>query len=224
MPITLQSWLDRTSIRPTGSSDISAVFEISAHGSGVESARARARTVLTLDVSGSMKGEPLAHVIKSVDRILDAIGEGDEIAVVSFSNEATLVVPPVKCDAAGKRLVRSRASKLYADRGTNIEAGLRLSAEVLAETPAGMRRGVILLSDGAPNVGVHTAEGLRDVAREYKPGIAFFSLGYGRDHSEDVLQRSATATNTWPIRRHARVRSRERSARKATSSRRRSSS
>lgn len=187
MPITLQTWLDRTSIRPEGTSELSAVFEIAANGSGVERTRARARTVLALDVSGSMKGEPLAHVIKSVDRILDAIGEDDEVGIVAFSNDAREVVNPIKCDAFGRRIVRSRAVKLRAEHGTNIEAGIRAAAAMAFETPPGMRRGVILLSDGAPTVGVHTAEGLRAVAREYKPGISFFSLGYGHDHSEDVL-------------------------------------
>jgi len=45
----------------------------------------------------------------------------------------------------------------------------------------------VLLSDGAPNVGAHTAEALREVVRKHKPSIAFFSLGYGPDHSEDIL-------------------------------------
>lgn len=187
MPITLQTWLDRTSIRPHANSELSAVFEIAAHGSGIESARARARTIMALDISGSMQGAPLAHVIKSVDRILDAISEDDEVGIVAFSQDAKRIVDPVRCDASGKRHVRRLVGKLFTEGSTNIEAGLRCSAQMLADVPAGMRRGVLLLSDGAPNVGANTADGLRAVAREYKPGISFFALGYGPNHSEDVL-------------------------------------
>jgi hypothetical protein len=88
---------------------------------------------------------------------------------------------------AGKRLVRERVTRLGVSANTNIEAGLDMAASLLASTPAGVRRGAILLSDGAPNRGAHTAEGLREVAKRHRPGISFFALGYGRDHSEDVL-------------------------------------
>ncbi|MBX3226635.1 MAG: FHA domain-containing protein [Labilithrix sp.] len=187
MPLTLHTWLDRSSLRPAGESRLSAVFEIVSHGAAVEGARPRSRTVLALDVSLSMKGAPIAQVIRSVDRLLDALGPEDEVGIVAFSERAVRVVDPVKVDAHGKRLVRSRVGRLTVLSGTNIEAGLEASAAMLASTPSGMRKGVVLLSDGAPNVGAHTAEALREVVRKHKPGISFFALGYGPDHSEDVL-------------------------------------
>src|SRR5262249_46252460 len=142
----------------------------------------------------SMKGEPIDQVIRSVDRLLDALdggpragGAADEIGIVAFAQGATRVVDPVRVDAAGKRLVRSRVGRLPVDASTNIEAGLDLSAKMLEDTPAGMRRAVVLLSDGAPNVGAHTVEALRDVVRRHRPYVSFFCLGYGADHSEQIL-------------------------------------
>jgi hypothetical protein len=58
---------------------------------------------------------------------------------------------------------------------------------MLATTPESWRRGVVLLSDGAPTVGAHTAEALREVVRRHRPDVSFFALGYGADHAEDVL-------------------------------------
>lgn len=194
MPITLQAWLDSSSIRPTGASRLSVAFEITAHRSekeGAPRARLGARTVLALDVSLSMKGTPLMHVIQSVDRILEAVGEDDEIGIVAFSELATRVVEPVKADAAGKRLIRSRVTRLTAYRGTNIEAGLVTSAAMLSgdldSRAPDRKRGVVLLSDGEPNVGAHTPEALREVVAKLKPGVSFFCLGYGRGSSEDIL-------------------------------------
>ena len=191
MPVTVQAWLDRSSLRPAGETRISAVFEIGAHGSADAGApRPLSRTVLALDVSGSMSGTPLANVVKSVDLILGAVGEDDEIGVVAFSDGATCVVEPVKADAAGKRLIRSRVGRLEADRGTNIEAGLDTSAAMLVEarkTGRERRSGVILLSDGEPNVGASTPAALRDAVTRHKPGVSFFCLGYGRGSSEDIL-------------------------------------
>ncbi|MBX3262776.1 MAG: VWA domain-containing protein, partial [Labilithrix sp.] len=193
MPLALSVWLDRSSLRPDEDGRCAVAVELAASGAPVEGARPPARTILALDVSASMKGEPLEHVIRSVDRLLDALGgerdgaPADEVGIVAFSDDAARVVEPVRVDAAGKRLVRARVGRLVADRGTNIEAGLERAAEMLADAPATTRRGVVLLSDGAPNVGAHTAEALREIVRRHRPAISFFSLGYGLDHCEDVL-------------------------------------
>lgn len=191
MPLTLSTWVDRSCIRADGrASDegkLSVAFEVDAVGTAAERERLPARTVLAIDVSASMKGEPLEHVIRSVDRLLDALGPNDEIGIVAFSDDAARVVEPVRVDGAGKRLVRSRVGRLQAESETNIEAGLDLAAEMVAAAPAGMRRGVVLLSDGAPNVGAHTSDALRAVVRRHRPFVSFFSLGYGVDHCEDVL-------------------------------------
>jgi hypothetical protein len=77
--------------------------------------------------------------------------------------------------------------RLRVDASTNIEAGLDLAAKMLEDAPSGMRRGVVLLSDGAPNVGAHTADGLREVVRRHRPAVSFYSLGYGPDHAEEIL-------------------------------------
>src|SRR5205085_6358148 len=104
-------------------------------------------TVLALDVSGSMQGEPLEHVLKSVDVILDALRPVDAIGVVAFSDGATVVIAPAPLDAAHKRLVRSRVARLFAEGSTNVEAGLEAAFGLVADG------GVVLLSDGIPNRG-----------------------------------------------------------------------
>jgi Ca-activated chloride channel homolog len=187
MPIALSSWIDRTSLRPDKPDGCSVALELTASGVAAEGKRVAARTVLALDVSLSMKGEPLDQVVRSVDRLLDALSPEDEIGVVAFAANATRVVDPVKVDAAGKRLVRSRVGRLFVESSTNIEAGLDLAAAMHRTTPPEMRRGVVLLSDGAPNVGAHTADLLREVVRRHRPGVSFFSLGYGDDHAEEIL-------------------------------------
>jgi Ca-activated chloride channel family protein len=189
MPLELSLWVDRSSLEPDREGRCALAIELQASGARAELERRTARTVLAIDVSASMEGEPLAQVVRSVDRLLDALDDesAHEIGVVAFSESALRVVDPVPVDAAGKRLVRSRVGRLFAESGTNIEAGLNLAAEMLADAPASMRRGVILLSDGAPNVGAHTADSLREVVRRHRPSVSFFSLGYGLDHAEDVL-------------------------------------
>lgn len=192
MPLSLSTFLSRASVRPAGSASeqrLSVAFEVEAHGEESErpSVRRPSRTVLAVDISGSMAGEPLDQVIRSIDRLVDALGAEDELGIVAFSDDATSLIEPLRVDAAGKRLVRSRVAKLRATANTNIEAGLDASAKMLETTPSGMRRGVVLLSDGAPNRGAHTEAALRDVVKRHRPSLSCFALGYGINHCEDIL-------------------------------------
>jgi Ca-activated chloride channel homolog len=187
MALSLRVWLDRSSVRPDVEGRAHLVIEVEASGEPLEGPRPPASTVLAIDVSGSMQGAPLDQVIRSVDRLLDGLRVEDKVGVVAFSSGATVVAPPVAVDAAGKKLVRSRVARLFAEGHTNIEAGLDLAAEILGPVEEGSRRGVIVLSDGEPNQGASTAEALRDVVRKHRPATSFCALGYGVKHDEDIL-------------------------------------
>jgi Ca-activated chloride channel family protein len=187
MALSLKVWLDRASVKPGADARAHLVVELEATGEPIEGPRPPASTVLAIDVSGSMQGTPIDQVIRSVDRLLDALRPEDRVGVVAFSAGATRVVEPVAVDAAGKKLVRSRVSRLFAEGQTNVEAGIDLAAEVLGPVEEGRRRGVIVLSDGEPNQGATTAEALAAVVRKYRPGTSFSSLGYGVKHDEDIL-------------------------------------
>ncbi len=191
MAVSLKVWLDRTSVRPGVAGRAFLVVEVEASGEPVEGPRPPATTILAIDVSGSMQGVPIDQVIRSVDRLLDGLRAEDQVGVIAFSSGATRVVDPIAVDAAGKKLVRSRVARLFAEGETNLEAGLHLAAEVLAPVESGRRRGVLLLSDGEPTRGATTAEELRAVVRAHRARdaatISFSALGYGVKHHEDIL-------------------------------------
>ena len=183
MPIALSAWIDRSNVRPGAPERAHLVVELVASGEPREK-RAATSTVLAIDVSGSMQGVPLQQVIKSVDKLLDGFREDDRIGVVTFSDNASSIVDLVPVDAVGKRLVRSRVARLVTQANTNIEAGLDLAAQMLEHAERG---GVVLLSDGVPNRGACSTDDLREVVKKHRPRVSLSSLGYGANHSEDVL-------------------------------------
>jgi hypothetical protein len=97
------------------------------------------------------------------------------------------VAPLTLMDDAGKRLFRSRADRLFAGGNTNVEDGLRLASAQLHRADPRARRTVLLLSDGAPNVGISSVDGLRALAKSGRPHVSISSLGYGSKHDEDIL-------------------------------------
>jgi Ca-activated chloride channel family protein len=178
--LTLATWLDVRSIRSAG--DVRLAVEVSAGPDAppAEAARPPSTTVLALDVSGSMAGEPLDQVVRSVEMITAAMRPEDRLGVVAFADAASVVIEPVPMDAEGKRVVRSRVARLYAEGSTNVEAGIDRAAEL---GPSG----VVLLSDGVPNRGAITVEDLRKVIARHRSKLVISALGYGAAHSEDVL-------------------------------------
>lgn len=188
--IEARTWFDVRSLKPSGKARVALAIEIVAvaDATPIEGDRPPKTTVLALDVSGSMQGEPLDHVVKSVGLILAAMRPIDSLGVVAFSDAATVVVPPAALDASHKRLVASRVGRLFAEGSTNVEAGLTAAFALIPEGG-----GVVLLSDGVPNRGACTIQEIANVAMKCRPRVAVSALGYGASHSEEILVAVAEA-------------------------------
>jgi Ca-activated chloride channel family protein len=177
----------------SGGERVHFVVDVHAVASGIETSRAPLSAIFAVDVSGSMGGPPLEQVIRSVERLVDFFEPDDRLGLVAFSDGATEMFELSAMDDASKRVVRTRARRMSAQGGTNVEAGLRLAGKMLPARSEHERQIVLLLSDGAPNVGAATAEALADVVKPMRPGITVSSLGYGASHHEDILAAISTA-------------------------------
>lgn len=149
----------------------------------------RLSAVLLLDVSGSMKGNPLSQVKESVARLSSILGDEDALGVVTFSTSAQTVVPIATLGQGSTRRNIERASEgLLADGYTNMSAGLSHAALQFPPRAADERQLILMLSDGQPNVGTQTVDGLAgEVAQVKSRSIAVSTLGYGAQHNEDLL-------------------------------------
>ncbi|MCC7541486.1 MAG: VWA domain-containing protein, partial [Deltaproteobacteria bacterium] len=156
--------------------------------------RPRLSTVLVLDASGSMTGDPITHVIESATRLTEILADDDALGVVAFSDGAHTVSPVRALSAEARTTVRREIATLAAQGYTNMSGGLAHAALALPARATGERQLLLLLSDGHPNVGAATPEALADEVRRIKErGIAVSTLGYGVDHSDAVLVAIAQA-------------------------------
>jgi Ca-activated chloride channel family protein len=178
-----------TSAAPT--SRLWASIKVEPIGQGLERERAPLAVVLVVDVSGSMQGEPLAHVIKSAEILADLLGERDQLAIVTFATHAGVRCGLTTVDAAGRAQCHRALQALTADGNTNLHGGLELAAGVLMTAPAGLRRVMVVMSDGRPNVGLAVAAHLASYVAGLR--LAVSSLGFGLSHDENVLDAIATA-------------------------------
>jgi Ca-activated chloride channel family protein len=178
-----------TSAAPT--SRLWASIKIDPLGGGLERERAPLAVALVVDVSGSMQGPPIEHVIRSCEILIDLLGERDQLAIVTFASDAQVRCGLTRVDATGKAQLRRAIGAIAAGGNTNLHGGLGVGAGVLLTAPDGLRRTMVVMSDGQPNVGLASASDLAGYVTGLK--LAVSSLGFGTSHDENVLDAIATA-------------------------------
>ncbi|XP_010229230.2 uncharacterized protein LOC100846886 isoform X2 [Brachypodium distachyon] len=133
--------------------NFAVLVHVRAPGMSVDAeARAPLDLVTVLDVSGSMEGNKLALLKQAMRFVIDNLGPGDRLCVVSFSSGARRETRLARMSDAGKAASMAAVDALAARGGTNIAEGLSTAAKVLNERRhRNAVSSVILLSDGQDN-------------------------------------------------------------------------
>src|SRR5256885_3562933 len=152
-PFALQARCERASICP-GKTSLWAAIRIDPRGKQLEDQRAPLAVALVIDTSGSMKGDPIGHVVKSCELVAELLDAGDRLAIVTFADDADVLCGLTAMDDAGRAKMIAALRYVAADGATNMHAGVARAAGMLAEAPAGLRRAIVVLGDGQPNRGI----------------------------------------------------------------------
>jgi Ca-activated chloride channel family protein len=182
---------------PAGASTMWAALRIDPDGPQLERERAPLALALVIDVSSSMAGDPIAHVLRSCEIVANLLDARDQLAIVTFGTQAGVRCGLTAMDEAGKALIRAAIRDVAASGSTNLHAGLEAGAGVLAASLAGgdaaaaPRRALVVMSDGQPNIGLTSAAELAGLVKSL--GIATSALGFGLHHDDVVLDAIATA-------------------------------
>lgn len=148
-------------------------------------------TVLILDDSGSMEGEPMNKLIDSAEKfcesVLGAPGT-NRVAIVTYSTSAE-----VKCNFTDNMSELQTAINDMDEYGmTNIYDALSIANDLLSQSPANIKN-IVLMSDGLPNEGSIASSGQYDYwdyngyyyanavynqAISYHPNYFIYTLGF----------------------------------------------
>ena len=152
--------------------------------------RARDDAALTfvVDTSGSMEREARLETVKdALLRLVDGLGQSDTVAIVTFGDDARVVLPPTR--ASDARTIAEAIVDLHPGGSTNLEAGLRLGYGLARETLTenGIDR-VVLASDGVANVGLTDPDAiLAGIREDAAAGIELVAVGVGMGNYNDAL-------------------------------------
>lgn len=148
-------------------------------------------TVLILDDSGSMEGEPMNKLVDSAEKFCESVlgfSGTNRVAIITYSTGAEL-----KCDFTNNMSVLQTAINDMDEYGmTNIYDALSIANDLLGKSSANVKN-IVLMSDGLPNEGSTVISGRYDYsdyegydyanavynqAISYHPNYYIYTLGF----------------------------------------------
>lgn len=135
-------------------------------------------TVFVADVSGSMEGEPLNELKKSLLNGSRYIGEENSIGLVTYSNDVNINLPIEKFDLNQRSLFTGAVQDMDASGGTATFDAIAVAVQMLLdekEKNPDAKLMLFVLSDGETNIG-HSLDDLREILESVK--IPVHTIGY----------------------------------------------
>jgi len=151
------------------------------------------RLTLLLDSSGSMERPDRRAAVERAFSLLAAqLQPQDQVTLIGFSRQPRLLADRVSGDQAASlvKLVEGIPS----EGGTNLEEALRLArTKALEMKTAGAQNRIVLLTDGAANLGNANPSQLGRMIEEMRQqGLAFDAAGVGSDGVNDEILEALT--------------------------------
>ena len=147
-------------------------------------------TVL-VDTSGSMEMEDkLESVKRSLQLMLELLSPEDRLSLVTFADDSKTFLTRATPTPDERSAILYRIQKLVPEGSTNMSAGLLEARALVEPASSGRKQGLILLTDGHANIGVHTESGLLDILKRIQtdsPGLSLTTVAYGVDHNAEML-------------------------------------
>jgi len=166
--------------------EFTLLVELTAPDTPSEAERIPATLQVVLDRSGSMGGGRLGGARTALLSLVDRLEPTDNLGVVAFDDEATLVVPagPLSDKAAVKAAIAAVHPGGRTDLSAGYLRGLQEARRVAG--PAGAT--VLLISDGHANAGIVDSDRLGAVATgAHRHGVTTSTLGFGLGYDERLL-------------------------------------
>ncbi|MGW0805097.1 vWA domain-containing protein [Nonomuraea sp. NPDC002799] len=170
-----------------------AVLRVGLQTRASEAAERRpANLTFVVDTSGSMAEAGRLDLVRSALRtLLDQLAPGDQVSIVSFSEDARVLAAMTPLSARNE--LRAAVDQLATQGGTNLERGLVTGYQEAAKAfrPAATNR-VILLSDGLTNQGSTEWPAILAQAKEYAAKqVTLLTVGVGRDYGDELMEQLA---------------------------------
>lgn len=184
--------LDRTAVLVGAPEDRWVTVQVAAPKELGQPYRRPVDLAVVMDVSGSMTARgKIDYARRAAKELASAMQEGDTFALVTFADDANVVIPAGRIHDA--TVIHHAIDRIYEGGGTNLYGGLVKGREEVRRALHSENVGrVVLLSDGNPTVGIQDGGALgRLTAEMAADGVAVSVVGLGVDYNERLLEQLA---------------------------------
>ncbi len=147
-------------------------------------------SVLVIDTSSSMAGEPFAKALEAARLFVNSVGANDPIAIITFNTDVHVVLP----FTTDKSVLLSTIDQLRFGGKTALYEATVTGIETAASSDL-PRRAVVLLSDGAEFGGTSNAAREDALERATALGVSVYTIGLGFGNDRTYLDQLSTGTN-----------------------------
>lgn len=148
--------------------------------------------VTVLDISGSMSGDKIERMKKTVQILIGHLTEHDQLGIVVFSTNFTKLASVKPMTSDRKEELKTRVAGLQTRSTTNISGATLLGFELLQDVKGSINR-ALLFTDGLPNVGLCEYDQLIEMVNSRPKHVSLSCFGFGSDHDPELLQGMAKA-------------------------------
>jgi len=148
--------------------------------------------IQTSEGDGESHGLSMLDIVKHAVRVIIGLLNGnDRLSLVTYSNQATLVFPPINMNDAGKARAMTQVGLMNAYGGTNLWDGLQTALETLRTSEReGRVASIMLLTDGVPNL--NPPRGILPMLTRYQKktpsDAAINTFGFGYNLESELLE------------------------------------
>ena len=152
--------------------------------------------VMLLDVSGSMEGERIDALRRTLNLLVDALCDSDILTLITYNNAVRVRADCVVIAPDTRATLHTTVDSLIADGGTNMEVAIGSLLALAADPAKPNVDAVFILTDGHINAGMASSVGLlRLLQNQMNQGVQINTLGYGADHNSRLLRDMALRSN-----------------------------
>ena len=174
------------SVCPWNPENLLAVFGFKTEEIDYSNSDKASNLVFLIDVSGSMGSSDKLPLLKEAfSGLVENLNKNDRVSIVTYSGSEKIVLKG--CSGDKKDEILQAINKLEANGSTNGQAGLQKAYSLAQDyfIEGGNNR-IIMASDGDLNVGISSAEELKNfVSEKRETGIYLSVLGFGTGNYKD---------------------------------------
>lgn len=152
------------------------------------SSRPAVDVVAVLDVSGSMGGNKISLVRKSMRRLVRSMGNRDRVAFVTFDTGVNVLMNFCTMDEDNKQRAFDLITHLREGSSTNLCGGVTIGVQHLLDNRVNEVAAILLFTDGQANIGIRTPKGIVEEVLKLTNGVT---------GSSDIAKWSVNDVQSW---------------------------